>query len=63
MIELGGQVGELRFTVEVTRAATGVKETVELIGVIDAEKLKALQDAGIIQEGVENGSNTQHSST
>ena len=32
MIELGGQVGELRIVLEITRAATGETETVELIG-------------------------------
>lgn len=34
MPELEGQVGELRFTIEITRAATGETETVELIGKI-----------------------------
>ena len=32
MIELGAQVGELRIVLEITRAATGETETVELIG-------------------------------
>lgn len=32
MIELGGQVGELRIVLEIKRAATGETETVELIG-------------------------------
>jgi hypothetical protein len=34
MIGLEGQPGELRFTLEITRAATGETETVELIGKI-----------------------------
>lgn len=32
MAELGGQVGELRFTIEIKRAATGETEVHELIG-------------------------------
>ena len=35
MSELKGQDGELRFTVEVKRAATGKVETYELIGRLD----------------------------
>jgi hypothetical protein len=35
MSELKGKGGELRFTVEVKRAATGKVETYELIGKID----------------------------
>lgn len=50
MINLQGKVGELRMTVEVTRAATGVKETHELIGFLDEEQAKqfiaAQQQAG-----------------
>lgn len=52
MIELGGQMGELRFTVEVKRAETGKVEQYELVGYLDADKLKELQ----------NGSNTLDSS-
>lgn len=39
MIELAGKPGELRFTLEITRAATGETETVEMVGTIteDAE--------------------------
>jgi len=51
MIELGGQVGELRFQVEVKRKETGKIETYELVGFLDEEKLKELQDGG----------NSQHS--
>lgn len=32
MPELQGQIGELRFTIEIKRAATGEVETHELIG-------------------------------
>lgn len=45
MIALGGEVGELRFTVEVTRKETGKVETYELVGFLDEDKLKELQDA------------------
>ncbi len=39
MPELEGQAGELRFTLEITRAATGETETVELVGkIIDEEE-------------------------
>lgn len=40
-----GQVGELHFTLEITRAATGETETVEMVG-------------KLIEEESENGSNT-----
>jgi hypothetical protein len=46
MIALGGEVGELRFTVEVTRKETGKVETYELVGFLDEDKLKELQDGG-----------------
>jgi hypothetical protein len=42
-VNLQGQVGELRFTVEITRKETGKVETVELVGFIDEEKLAELQ--------------------
>jgi hypothetical protein len=32
MPELSGQPAELRFTLEITRAATGLTETVEMVG-------------------------------
>jgi hypothetical protein len=32
MTELSGQPAELRFTLEITRAATGLTETVEMVG-------------------------------
>lgn len=50
MNELNDQPAELKFTLEITRAATGEKETVEMIGTITPPD----------QEN-ENGSNTQHS--
>jgi hypothetical protein len=42
-MNLQGQVGELRFTVEITRKETGKVETVELVGFIDEDKLAELQ--------------------
>lgn len=53
MPELQGQVGELRFTLHITRKETGKTETVEMVGYLDEEKLKELQ----------HGSDTQHGST
>ncbi len=44
MIELGGQVGELRFTVEIKRKDTGKVEQYELVGFVDEEKLKDFQN-------------------
>lgn len=46
MSNLGGQMGELRFTVQITRKETGKVEEVELIGYLDEEKLKELQNGG-----------------
>ncbi len=47
-----GAIGELRFTIEITRKETGKTETFELVGFLDETKLKEFQD----------GSDTQHSS-
>jgi hypothetical protein len=38
MPELQGQLGELRFTLEITRAATGETEIVELVGTINSDE-------------------------
>jgi hypothetical protein len=51
MIDLVGQPGELRFTVEIKRADTGKVDTYDLVGYLDEDKLKELQ----------NGGDTQHS--
>lgn len=53
MADLSGQVGELRFTLEITRKETGKVETVEMVGFLDEQKLKEL----------DNGGNAQYSST
>ena len=44
MIELSGQVGELRFQVKITRKETGKIETYELVGFLDENQLKELQN-------------------
>jgi len=46
MTSLMGQAGELSITVQITRKATGLTENVELVGYVDADQLKQLQDAG-----------------
>jgi hypothetical protein len=43
---LVGQVGELRLQVEITRKETGKIETFELVGFVDENKLKELQNGG-----------------
>jgi len=53
MPDLSGQMGELRFTLQIKRKETGLTDTVELVGYLDEEKLKELQ----------NGSNSFDSST
>lgn len=44
MINLSGQMGEVRIAVEVTRAETGKTEQYELVGYLDETKLKELQN-------------------
>jgi len=44
MVNLSGQVGELRFSVQVTRKETGAVENYELVGFLDEDKLKELQN-------------------
>lgn len=44
MSDLSGQVGELRFTLEITRKETGKVETVEMVGFLDEQKLKELNN-------------------
>lgn len=45
MPELEGQPGELRIVLEITRAATGETETVELIGKITEEEAAGLSES------------------
>jgi len=51
--DIAGQMGELRFTLEIKRKETGETETVEMVGFIDEVKLKEIQ----------NGSNSLDSGT
>ena len=44
MSDLSGQVGELRFTVQIKRAATGLVEEIELVGKITDDELKDTED-------------------
>jgi hypothetical protein len=43
--QLNGQPGELSLTLQITRAATGQTEEVQLTGYLDPEQLAALQAA------------------
>jgi len=43
MIELGGKVGEVAMTLQITRKETGKVEEVQLVGYLDENQLKALQ--------------------
>lgn len=61
MNELKGQPAELHMTLQITRKATGLTETVELVGHTTVE---AAQAAGIINEQEpSNGDHAQHSGT
>lgn len=44
MIQLQGQPGELRFTLQITRKDTGKVEEVELVGYLNEDELKKLQN-------------------
>lgn len=43
MANLSGDVGELRFTVQITRKETGKTEEVEMVGFLNEEQLNQLQ--------------------
>lgn len=44
MMQINGKVGELRMTLQITRKATGKVEEVELVGFLDEDELKELND-------------------
>ncbi len=44
MAELSGQIGEVRMTVQVTRKATGETENYDLVGFLDEDQVKELQN-------------------
>ena len=54
-MDIKGQEGELRFTLEIKRSATGETETVELVGKIGDVEVKQLL-------GEQDVSNSQHGS-
>jgi hypothetical protein len=54
MINLAGQSGELRFTLEITRKDTGKVETVEMVGKIINDELT--QEAENGSNSLDNGS-------
>jgi hypothetical protein len=58
MIELSGQPAELHMTLQITRAATGLTETVHLVGTTTVEQAQA---AGITEEE-DYGNDPQHGS-
>ena len=51
MVDLGGEKAEVRFTVQITRAETGKVEEVEMIGFVDADKLKELTNGSDSLDG------------
>jgi hypothetical protein len=53
MSDLIGAVGELTMTIQVTRKETGKVEEFKLIGFLDEEKLKELQDGSNTLNGGE----------
>lgn len=57
MIALNGQPGELSFTLQITRAATGKVEEYQVTGYLDPEKLQQLTD----EQPTEDQSNGRHS--
>jgi hypothetical protein len=48
MADLQGNVGELQMNIQVVRKETGKVEDYQLVGFVDEEKLKQLQEAGIL---------------
>lgn len=42
-MQLKGQLGELKMTVQITRKETGETEEVEMVGFLNEEQLKQLQ--------------------
>lgn len=50
MADLQGQVGEVSFTVQITRKETGQVEEYQMTGFVNEEQLKQLQAEGLIKE-------------
>ena len=53
MSNLQGQPGELRMTMQVTRKATGLTETVELVGKVSATDAESVEQA--VKQMIEHG--------
>jgi len=51
---MNGQLGELRFVVQITRKDTGKVEEVEMVGYLDEDKLKELQNANAAADHSDN---------
>ena len=51
MVDLKGNVGELRMVLQITRKDTGKVEEVEMVGFVDEEKLKDLQNGSNSLDG------------
>jgi len=51
MVDLKGSVGELRMVLQITRKDTGKVEEVEMVGFVDEEKLKELQNGSNSLDG------------
>lgn len=51
MSDLQGQVGELSFTVQITRKETGKVEEYKMVGAIDAEQLKTIEQQQQKEQG------------
>lgn len=50
MADLSGVVGEVSMTLKITRKETGLTEEVKLVGFVNEEQLKQLQEAGSIKQ-------------
>lgn len=56
MVELQGQTGEVRFTLQITRKETGKVEQVEMVGFIDEAKFKELTNgSNALDSGAQRG--------
>lgn len=55
-VELKGAVGEVHMKVQVMRAAIGKVEEYDVVGFVNPDQLKKLQDEGILpKQGESNG--------
>jgi|WetSurSiteA1Bulk_404760.scaffolds.fasta_scaffold801602_1 hypothetical protein len=56
MSDLKGAVGELHMKIQVTRKETGKVEEYDVVGFVNPEQLKQLQDEGVLpKQGETNG--------